>query len=244
MGRLLQSSGGIAAGDSPTWTGQHTFAAGTITDSKPFTITQTWNDAADTFVGFLQNITATASAAASKFIDCQLAGVTAFAVRKDGQITSYADANNNFTLGAGSSAANLTSARSINLLAGSGWAITLAASGNFRFGGQGGYADIATDATGVWAHRAGATAQASRIYRTYTDASNYERLALQTAAGYVELAAETAGTGTDDIDVRLTPAGAGLVRYGTHSAIAAETITGFITMKDDGGTTRKVAIVS
>jgi len=37
MGNLLSVNGGIAAGDSPTWTGQHTFAVGTITDSKPLT---------------------------------------------------------------------------------------------------------------------------------------------------------------------------------------------------------------
>jgi hypothetical protein len=42
----------------------------------------------------------------------------------------------------------------------------------------------------------------------------------------------------------LTPAGTGLLRFGTHSALGAETVTGFITIKDAGGTTRKVAVVS
>jgi len=36
----------------------------------------------------------------------------------------------------------------------------------------------------------------------------------------------------------------GVVQYGTHSAIAAETVTGYITIKDSGGTTRKLAVVS
>lgn len=84
MGRLLQSSGGIAAGDSPTWTGQHTFAAGTITDTKPLGITQTWNDAADTFKGLSIAITNTASAAASKLIDALVGGTSMFSVSPTG----------------------------------------------------------------------------------------------------------------------------------------------------------------
>lgn len=39
-------------------------------------------------------------------------------------------------------------------------------------------------------------------------------------------------------------AGSGVVRFGTHSAIAAETVTGYITMKDSAGNTRKLAVVS
>lgn len=105
-------------------------------------------------------------------------------------------------------------------------------------------------AAGVFALGNGVTnAAALRVYRT-TDAaasaapSNYERAAINSGSGYFELAAETAGTGTDDIDLRLTPAGAGRVMFGTHSAIGAETVTGFITIKDAGGTTRKLAVVS
>lgn len=47
-----------------------------------------------------------------------------------------------------------------------------------------------------------------------------------------------------NIDLFLVPKGTGLVRYGTHSAIGAETVTGFIEIKDAGGTTRKLAVVS
>lgn len=65
------------------------------------------------------------------------------------------------------------------------------------------------DAANTLAQRNGTTAQIARGYRTYTDASNYERWALQTGSGYVEVAAETAGTGADDLDVRLTPSGTG-----------------------------------
>ena len=47
-----------------------------------------------------------------------------------------------------------------------------------------------------------------------------------------------------DIDLQLKPKGSGVVRFGSHSAIAAETVTGYITVKDDAGTTRKLAVVS
>lgn len=52
------------------------------------------------------------------------------------------------------------------------------------------------------------------------------------------------GTSDTNIDIRLTPVGTGVLRFGTHSAIAAETVTGYITIKDSGGTTRKIAVVS
>lgn len=47
-----------------------------------------------------------------------------------------------------------------------------------------------------------------------------------------------------NIDLSLLPKGTGNVRMGTHSAIAAETVTGYITIKDAGGTVRKLAVVS
>lgn len=51
------------------------------------------------------------------------------------------------------------------------------------------------------------------------------------------------GTG-DDMDLVFTTAGAGTLQFGTRTAIGAETVTGYITIKDSGGTTRKLAVVS
>lgn len=45
-------------------------------------------------------------------------------------------------------------------------------------------------------------------------------------------------------DVYINPLGTGVVKFGAHSAIAAETVTGYITIKDEGGTLRKLAVVS
>lgn len=59
--------------------------------------------------------------------------------------------------------------------------------------------------------RNGVTAQSFKVYRTFTNSTNYERLSLGSAAGQMIVAAETAGTGTDNIDLMLTAAGTGLV---------------------------------
>lgn len=55
--------------------------------STPFiSVTQTWNNAATTFTGILVNITSTASAAASLFVDYQLAGTSKFSITKAGAV--------------------------------------------------------------------------------------------------------------------------------------------------------------
>jgi hypothetical protein len=68
------------------------------------------------------------------------------------------------------------------------------------------------EGTGIIALRKTTTAQVLRGYRTWSDASNYERWALQSGSSYFEWAAETAGTGGDDLSLRLTPAGTGNVQ--------------------------------
>jgi hypothetical protein len=66
------------------------------------------------------------------------------------------------------------------------------------------------------AQRNGTTQQIFRLYNTYTDASNYERLTLTGVAGTsVNITAETLGTGGDNLDIVLTPAGTGAVKFGT-----------------------------
>ncbi len=61
------------------------------------------------------------------------------------------------------------------------------------------------------ARRNSTTTQVDYFYKTYTGGSNYERLAILpgAAAGWMQIVAQTAGTGTDNISVALTPAGLG-----------------------------------
>jgi hypothetical protein len=136
--------------------------------------------------------------------------------------------------------------------------------------------------TNILAQQDSTTAQIWRVYGTFTDSSNYERVALTMTAGSkgtVEV--QTAGTGGDNLDlellpagtgkvylgasaalettagskvalaaqggnldVQLTPSGTGAVRFGTHAAVTTETLSGFITIKDAGGTSRKIGVVS
>lgn len=84
------------------------------------------------------------------------------------------------------------------------------------------YLNLVLEATDTLAQRRGVNAQVTHGYRTFTDVSNYERWALQSGAGYFELAAETAGTGTDDIDLRVTPSGVGkLVVGGSNKVVGS-----------------------
>jgi hypothetical protein len=73
------------------------------------------------------------------------------------------------------------------------------------------YLNLVLSGTDTVHLRRGTNAQVLQGYRTFTDTSNYERWALQSGSGYFELAVETAGTGTDDMDLRLTPANSGKI---------------------------------
>lgn len=53
-----------------------------------------------------------------------------------------------------------------------------------------------------------------------------------------------AGGSDTNIDLLLSTKGTGVLQFGTHAAITTETLSGYITIKDSGGTSRKVAIVS
>jgi len=54
-----------------------------------------------------------------------------------------------------------------------------------------------------------------------------------------------ASIGSDtNIDLTLTPKGTGNVRFGTLTATADTAISGYITIKDSGGTTRKLAVIT
>lgn len=74
------------------------------------------------------------------------------------------------------------------------------------------------DASDVLALRRDANSQTLRLYNTFTDTSNYERLAISQTAAAVNLIAETAGTGTDNRNISLLPSGTGNVSIFRPSA--------------------------
>lgn len=122
-----------------------------------------------------------------------------------------------------------------------------------------------------WANSAGQTA--ANLYATATDTTKAQGLIFADSqieftsggAGYTFILGASTGTanqirvystatteppiiqagGTDtDIDIRLVPKGSGYVRFGGFGASADVPVTGYVTIKDDTGTLRKLAVVA
>jgi hypothetical protein len=67
---------------------------------------------------------------------------------------------------------------------------------------------IQRDAAGILAQRNGTAAQTFRVYNTYTDASNYDRLSFFHSSGMATIMAEGAGTGLAGSHLALRASGA------------------------------------
>jgi hypothetical protein len=224
-------------------------------------LSQTWNTSG-TPTAIFCNITDTASNAASLLMDLKTGGVTRASISKVGTLTL----NGTSSVGAAIISTAEFRAGSIligfNNASGSGGA-AFGNSALSTFGGcnsAGFYTGLSygigsatasapdvilsRDAANTLAQRNSTTTQVSRLYKSFTDASNYTRLAKQFDVNGVQLAAESAGTGDANIDITFTPKGTGNVRFGTHAALSGETVTGYITIKDSSGTLRKLAVVS
>jgi hypothetical protein len=234
---LLAGSGNIGIN-----TAVNPINLGTINDTtaRPFCIEQLWNNASLSARGLLVKITNTTSASTSRPFLLEVGGVAVGGMNVAGGFLATSSgsthpafgslANPTFGLYFESSRMSVrdgpnmmmafgTSASTVGLQLGSTRGVHWGAatpdggcdSGINRFGA--GILGLVTTYTGA---SSGATA--FQVYRTRTDASNYERMTLQSGSGYFEVAAETLGTGTDDLSVRITPSGAGSARIGTASS--------------------------
>lgn len=85
--------------------------------------------------------------------------------------------------------------------------------------------------------------QGTEAFRVVPVSSQVNRVNAQGAASGAAPRLAVAG-GDANADLLLLARGTGLLSFGTHSAIGAETITGYITIKDASGNTRKLAVVS
>jgi hypothetical protein len=185
-------SGALVFGTNPTVTTKLTITGATETTSNPvIDTTQTWNASGTTFTAIKLDVTSTASAAASLLLDLQVATTSVFAVEKSGAVNPTTAA---LSIGSvnGSTTAAIINSSGVILRSGSryGWGASS--------GGAGGAADLllTRDTAGVLAQRNGTNAQTFRLYNTYTDASNYERLACNWASNIATIRTEAAGTGT------------------------------------------------
>ncbi len=133
-----------------------------------------WNSAGTTFTGIQFDVTDTASAAASALMNLLIGGASRFLVAKTGRVDMQGDLRN---------------------YASGGGIRQLSDTGYFAIGISDD-AVLTRDAADTFAQRRGTNAQTKRIYGTYTNASNYRRVAIgMTTGGVASIAPEGAGTG-------------------------------------------------
>lgn len=181
-----------------------------------YNLSDTWNDAGVTFTGIGLNVTDSASASASNLLNLQVGGVSRFSVGKGGDITlpqvatgvfpnDYANAGIKMPGGAGiygyaGGFGFFTGNGQKAIFASPNWSGVNLLNGfslGFRADGLTSAADlvIARDAANTLALRNGTNAQALRLYGTFTDASNYQRLSFSQTAFQATITTEWAGTG-------------------------------------------------
>lgn len=197
---------------------------GVVTSSDPvLDLSQTWNAGAVAFTAVNLDVTATASAASSKLFSVKSSGtprvefIENTGTANDRRLCLFSSGLCVIDYGTrylSSSSSNTY--RQWLFHPGTGFAVSSVdyiGFSNQQFNAHGGSWDVRLyrDADGVLAQRNTTSAQTLRVYNTYTDSSNYERLALNAGAtgDWLQVAAETAGTGVDNIGLAFSPAGTG-----------------------------------
>ena len=195
-------------------------------------ITSTWNTTGTpTLVKC--NVVDTSSNAASLLMDLQVGGSSIFSIRKNGYIS-----RGTAFMSLGVDAANTIYFGNPATGVGSLFGFTQQSNiftvrGNAGIGWSSGANDAVAsacdlalwrDAAGTLAQRNSTNVQTFRLYGTYTDASNYERLALSSttysSAKYATIAAESAGTGAANINMVVSPKGTGALMLQTPDGTA------------------------
>ena len=193
-------TGSTVSGSNITFGGTTTIALGTITDpATGLSLTATWNDAADTFIGVDTNITNTNSAAASRLERWRVGGTELAAVARLGGFLATSNGSTTPAYGSASNtdfgiyfeSSRLMVREGTTPIAGFGdlgaSTIGLIMNGTRPIGWSGTTPDGTYDtamvrdgASGKLAIRSGTTAQEVRLYDTYTSASDYHRLGMAT----------------------------------------------------------------
>ena len=204
-----------------------TYNAGTLTtDVKVLDLSATWNAGAVTFTGLKFNVTDTASATASLIVDLLTDGVSQCSVTKAGLLTTK-----NLTASGGGNSFNCNGNINAvgNVVFGNGFATFTLDAGNKELKLLQNNAATApfvlTPGSGVQLEqRNGTNAQTFNLYRTYTDASNYQRLAQTWNTTTALIHNEGAGTGAD-----------GSIAF-NNAALATNATKGFIMIPSCAGT--------
>jgi hypothetical protein len=229
--RFISSLNGAASAPPGAFTGTW-FTGGTATTTKPQVVIEptgatstAWSTSG---TGFGVNA---ASGFAGNLLDLQVNGSRMLGVASDGSIqgpnttfTLKTFSTNSFAVFIGTNRVFQLNGN-VGLMLGSSYPIAWSSSptdvnvGVDTFMGR--------DAANIVFQRNAANAQTFRVYGTYTDASNYVRAALSSTSTTVTLAAETAGTGADDIPLNLTAAGTGTIQVNSVAeVVVSSTVAG------------------
>jgi hypothetical protein len=207
----IDNTGAATMPGGLSFLGSLSITGGTVTANNPvLSATQTWNNAGVIFTGWRLNVTDTASAAASLLMDLRVGGVSRFFVGKDSSF-SYRAASNQEVAWDGRYlrlARNTSVTPSFTFDAGFGYTINLASPTSINWTASNSDAapdlSILRDAADTLAQRRGANPQTFRIYRTFTDASNYERANIGWVGSNFDITTEQAGTGAGR-NIRIFP---------------------------------------
>ena len=157
-------------------------------------LTTTWNNVSTTFTGIKLNVTDTASAAGSLLMDLQVGGTSRFNVAKNGAASARNVAISDIDGVSGPIEWRLRVgvAATVTLFSET---LSLQTSGRFAWGGGSPDLFLVRDAANTLAQRNSVNAQTFRLYNTFTDASNYERLSVSYVSNIARIETSQAGTG-------------------------------------------------
>jgi hypothetical protein len=169
-----------------------------MTTMNIYDMVDTWNNGATTFTAIKMNVTDTASAAGSLLLDLQVGGSSKFRITKAG-VLDFDGAGTGFLRDSGGGTLRW---RINNADRGAFGVQTIQVFGSAQYiFGDNGDIVLVRDAADTLAQRRGVNAQTFRIYGTYTDASNWERLSVgygaESLGNQFVVAHAKAGSGTN-----------------------------------------------
>ena len=234
-GRFINSYNATASSPAKAFTGTW-FTGGTATTTKPQVLIEPTGATSTAWSTSGTGLGVNASSGfAGNLLDLQVNGTSQFRVTSNGGLVFPASSATRITLrgvDTNTLGINLTDVGEFYRFGSStgffvagfcaiGWAAGgLTSSGLYDL-------TLFRDAANTLAQRNGTNAQTFRCYGTFTDASNYVRAALSSTSTAVTLAAETAGTGADNIPLNLTAAGTGTIKVNSVAeVVVSSTVAG------------------
>lgn len=211
--QVIFNNSGILAGATglvyDTATGR--VGIGVASPTAELELAETWNNAGTTFTHIKSNVTDTASNSASLLLDLQVGGTSKFKIGKgsgsasvNGNIITLTNTGNfnSVIKHMGNESLHFVEYNSnVLFLSGVDFTPSVQIPSNKTFGWSSGtghtQGDLVfyRDAADTLAQRRSTNPQTTRIYNTFTDASNYERATLGWSTNVLEIGTEAAGTG-------------------------------------------------